>query len=258
MPISDRTRKILWARSGNRCAVCRHPLVAQATPDDPAALVADECHIVARSPGGPRAGSAGNTDSEDNLILLCRVDHKRVDDQPHYFTVERLRAIKLAHEAWVHATLSSQPPQHLPVRIRRRDTRPTSLHLATGGGDLLNLVLVADAYDFDNDDLKSEEEVQLVSEFLQTLHDYAEIGDDLEPGGQVEARFELGKMLEALTEGGFFVYVGSVNHVLEGGVAPPFPWSVATLRVKRAEDVLTAALELGQKEQNQPERVTAS
>ncbi|HEX6370534.1 MAG TPA: hypothetical protein VF006_16545 [Longimicrobium sp.] len=181
-----------------------------------------------------------------------------MDDQPHYFTVERLRAIKLAHETWVHATLSSQPPQHLPVRIRRRDARPTSLHLATAGGDLLNLVLGADAYDFDNDDLKSKEEVQLVAEFLQTLHDYAEIDDDLEPGGRVEARFELGKMLEALTEAGFFVYVGTVNHVLEGGVAPPVPWIVATLRVKRAEDLLTGALEAVQNERNQPKRATAS
>ena len=220
--------------------------------DDPAAVVGDECHIVARSPGGPRAGSIdGDADAEPNLILLCRVDHKRVDDQPNYFTVERLSAIKLAHEAWVHATLSSQPPFHLPVRVRRRDQRPASLHLATGGGELLNLVLGATAYDFDNDDLKSEEEVEVVSSLLQSLHDYGEIGDELGSGGRVEARFEIGKLLDAVIQAGFLVYIGRIQHVLEGGVAPPTPWPIATVRIKRAEDVLAAAVDAVQSEHQQ-------
>ena len=249
MPISDRTRKILWGRSGNRCAICRRALVAEPTPDDPAAVIGDECHIVARSPGGPRAGTpVGDPDAEDNLILLCRVDHKRVDDQPGYFTADRLRTLKLAHETWVHATLSASPPLSLPVRVRRRHSRPATLHLAAGGGELLSLMVGATAYDFDNDDLRTEEEVEVVSSFLQSLHDYGEIGDDLGSGGRVEARFELGRLLDAVTEAGFFVYVGSIEHVLEGGVAPPAPWPVAAVRVKRAEDVLVAAVDAVQRE----------
>lgn len=250
MSISDRTRKILWGRSGNRCAICRRPLVAEQTPDDPAAVVGDECHIAARSPQGPRAGNAeGKLDSEDNLILLCRVDHKRVDDQPNYFTAQRLRALKLAHETWVHTALSSQPPHSLPLRLRRRDHRPASLRLATGGAELLALILGATACDFDSDDLTTEGEVEVVSSLLQSLHDYGEIGDDLESGDRVKARFELGKLLDAVLEAGFFVYIGRIEHVLEGGVVPPAPWPIATVRVKRAENVLIAAIEGEQEKQ---------
>lgn len=39
--------------------------------------------------------------SGDNLVLLCNVHHQLVDDQPATWTVERLHAIKDAHEQWV-------------------------------------------------------------------------------------------------------------------------------------------------------------
>jgi hypothetical protein len=41
-----------------------------------------------------------------NLILLCNVHHKQVDDQVATFTVERLTQIKAEHEAWVRASLN--------------------------------------------------------------------------------------------------------------------------------------------------------
>lgn len=240
MAISDRTRKLLWGHSGNRCAICRRPLTADPTPADPAAIVGDECHIVAQAASGPRAtGTAPHTvDAEQNLILLCRVDHKRVDDQPNYFTAERLRAIKLAHESWVHTALSTAPPNALRVRIRRQDPHPTSLQLITSGAALLALVLGAEAYDFDNDDLQDREEMQLVSSFLQLLHDYGEMGDDLESGARVEARFELGQALNELTNARLLVYGAEVRHIIEGGVAPPAPWCIANIRVKRLDNVL--------------------
>ncbi len=109
MAISDHDRKILWGRSGSRCALCRTPLVAAKTTTDPEAIAGDECHIVARARGGPRAGdpSEGQNDAYDNLILLCKVDHKVVDDQPIEYPIERLRRMKEEHETWVADTLSS-------------------------------------------------------------------------------------------------------------------------------------------------------
>ena len=97
-----------------------------------------------------------------------------------------------------------------------------------------------------------------MGDVLQSLHDYGEIGDELEAGDRVRARFELGKLLDALTEAGFLVYIGRVEHVLEGGVAPPSPWPIATARVKRAEDVLMAAVEAVQRESQQVDDVLAS
>lgn len=100
MPISDRTRKILWATAGGRCSICRGQLVSDRTDTDDPSVLGEECHIVAQSGSGPRAGVVAEVDSYDNLILLCRVHHKQIDDQTGYYTVSRLIAIKQAHEAW--------------------------------------------------------------------------------------------------------------------------------------------------------------
>lgn len=108
MAISDRTRKVLWARSGNRCARCRLHLirVAKATGDE--SVVGDECHIVAQSTAGPRGGevSPDAIDELDNLILLCKSDHKEVDDLPGIFTSDAVRRMKAEHEVWVDSVLS--------------------------------------------------------------------------------------------------------------------------------------------------------
>jgi hypothetical protein len=239
MSISDRSRKILWARSGNRCAICRRELVAEATPEDPAAVIGDECHIVAQSSGGSRAdSSATDVDSETNLLLLCKVDHKRVDDQPRYYTVERLRAVKLAHELWVQSSLASEPPRQLSVRSRRRDKSPILLQIVASGVELLALTDNVMAYDFSHDDIETEAEVELLSDFLQSLQEYGEIGDDLEQSGRVKASFELGKMATLLAEAGWIVYGGKIPQILEGGVNPPSNWVIATVRVKRLQNVL--------------------
>jgi hypothetical protein len=103
LPINDRTRKILWVTAGGRCSICRVPLVTEATSLDDPSVFGEEAHIVAQSRGGPRAGSATDPDSYDNLILLCRKDHKRIDDQTGYYTVARLKEIKRRHEQWMRS-----------------------------------------------------------------------------------------------------------------------------------------------------------
>src|SRR5215475_11587653 len=114
--ISDRDRKILWGRSGNRCVVCRRVLVAERTPTDREALIGEEAHIAARSPGGACYGECALdiVDRYENLILLCRVDHKRVDDQWRHYTTSRLQQIKAEHEAWVEHSLGDVPASTHP------------------------------------------------------------------------------------------------------------------------------------------------
>jgi hypothetical protein len=70
LAISEKTRKILWARSGNRCAICCCELVREEFITDPAAVVGDECHIISKKPGGPRYERYAeiDLDSYGNLI----------------------------------------------------------------------------------------------------------------------------------------------------------------------------------------------
>jgi hypothetical protein len=106
--ITDKTRKKLWAHSGNRCAICKCELVTDASPNDGESIVGDECHIVARELGGPRSDpsfSANNLNSYENLILLCKVHHKIIDDQEDIYTVEFLQQKKKQHVDYVRCGL---------------------------------------------------------------------------------------------------------------------------------------------------------
>ena len=84
MAISNKTRKILWGRSGNRCAICKNEIVVDATAQDDESVVADECHIISSQTNGPRhdlSYPSEKLDSYENVILLCRTHHKMIDDQ---------------------------------------------------------------------------------------------------------------------------------------------------------------------------------
>ncbi|MGW8956966.1 HNH endonuclease [Paenibacillus sp. NPDC055715] len=109
MSISSKTRKMLWGRAANRCALCRMELVMDETETDDESVIGDECHIVARETDGARGESILNSDERDryrNLILLCKIHHKVIDDQPGGYTVEHLNKIKETHEQWVKDSLS--------------------------------------------------------------------------------------------------------------------------------------------------------
>ncbi len=238
MATTDKTRKILWGRSGNRCAMCRHELVVDATPADNESVVGDECHIISGKGQGPRYDPTfppDRLDEPDNLILLCRVHHKMVDDQHAAYTGEVLHTVKVNHEKWVSSTLTEQSPVP-PVGVRRiKENIPRHLVRLTTGRDVLAIVDRASAFAFDHDELKSQAEVNLVSEFLQEAQDYGDLSDDLEAGDRVKASFEMSERLEELHHAGFWVFGGSEIRRLEGGTGSPFPFPVAILQVLRAD-----------------------
>lgn len=107
---------MLWGRAANRCAFpdCRRELVMDAIEPDDESLVGEVCHIVAREPFGPRGNSSLSPEQRDkynNLILLYRVHHKLVDDQPNTYTVQRLVEMKAVHEKWVRESLQEFDPE---------------------------------------------------------------------------------------------------------------------------------------------------
>lgn len=110
MPISDKSRKLLWARAGSRCALCQHALVMPGSGGDQSSIVGDECHIVSKAAGGPRHDPflPGDPDDYGSLLLLCRTDHKLVDDQTGTYTVEKLKQLKAQHEASVDGALATR------------------------------------------------------------------------------------------------------------------------------------------------------
>jgi hypothetical protein len=239
MAISDKTRKILWGRSGNRCAICKRELIANATKIDDESVIGDECHIISSQPSGPRHDLSylpEKLSSYENLILLCRVHHKMVDDQYETYTVGILRQIKSNHELWVSEKLSEkQKPR--PLKFSRiKQNIPAYLVRLTTGKEVLNLVENSYMFSMDHDELKSESEVELVGDFLQLARDWGDIGADLEPNDRVRAAYNLTNTLAKLEEAGFLVFGGCEVQVCEGGFGEQFDWPVAIIRVLRKDN----------------------
>jgi len=110
----DKDIKILWGRSGNRCAICKLEL----TPDGSLETLGEMAHIVARSPDGPRGNESvpiGDPDGYDNLMLLCPTHHVEVDKDSTAWSVARLRATKVDHERWVSEQLSAGGIRVAPI-----------------------------------------------------------------------------------------------------------------------------------------------
>jgi len=104
------TLKLLWGRAAGRCAMadCRVELFVTELDYDPVCVIGEMGHIAASSNAGPRAKAELEMDARDkyeNLILLCRNCHRKVDTLKQSYPDERLLEIKASHEAWVRTAL---------------------------------------------------------------------------------------------------------------------------------------------------------
>ncbi len=257
MSISDKTRKMLWGRSGNRCAICRHELVLGRTAKDDDSVIAEECHIASSQPNGPRFDSSiatGKIDVYENLILLCRIHHKMVDDQAETYTIEVLRDIKQNHVGWVAEKLTDEQKSE-PVRIRRvTENIPPILSRITTGKEVLNVVNDAMAFVHDHDELKTQQEVDLVGRFFEIAQDWGDFSDELEAGARVQASFDLAEALREVEGAGFFVFGGREVRRLEGGQAPPRNWPISVLKVLRNDNPEIMRIDLTDVAQKNPSK----
>lgn len=238
MPISDKTRKILWGRSGNRCAICKHELIIGSTSTNDESVIGDECHIISRQLQGPRHDSSfpnKKLDTYENLILLCRIHHKMIDDQDETYTATILQQMKFNHETWVSQKLSDTS-QLKPIRLKRiKQNIPAFLIRLKTGLEVLNIVGNSYASSMEHEELESEEEVEFIAQFFQTVRDWDDAGMDFEPSDRIRLAYELTKMLNELEELGWLVFGGREIQVLEGGLGEPTNWPISILHVVRKD-----------------------
>ncbi|UCH94525.1 MAG: HNH endonuclease [Candidatus Aminicenantes bacterium] len=234
MAISDKTRKLLWVRSGNRCAICKTELILEATCKDEEAIVGDECHIISKRQGGPRyddTPSSKNLDDYSNCILLCKTHHKMVDDQENTYTVSRLQEIKKAHEKWVSEILSFSyrlaQPTHTQQRNSNKDSNKGRFLLRlSSGGEVLNVILGAHALDFGHDEIKTEYDLEIIKEFSRLVED-SDILSESEVSNRIQFEYDLKKSFEHLEENGFWIFGKREKrkHKIKGKIVE-FEWAV--------------------------------
>lgn len=212
--ITSETRKRLWGKSGNRCAKCRHELVRPDAGDLPGALVGEEAHVIAKSPGGARYAPLDPKvrDGYENLILLCANDHTEVDVQPSRYSVERLRSMKHEHELWVRNRLRVDSPADEPDG--------TVATVMRSGDDLWPLLHGALGWQVGMPEGLTDEEEDLIDSAVQTLSDWCDISSDVEAQGfraMRDAKRSLTGELNELTQSGFLVLAGQRQAAFAGG-----------------------------------------
>jgi hypothetical protein len=109
MGINQKDIKLLWGRSGNRCAICRTALTQDKIAINSSFTLGEQAHIIAESISGPRGKSDLSLDDRNNyhnLILLCPTHHTEIDNNPEDWSIEKLFKKKSEHELWVTETLS--------------------------------------------------------------------------------------------------------------------------------------------------------
>ena len=111
MAVLQSDLKLLWGRSGNRCALCRCELSFDPEHASSALPLGEQAHIVAKVHDGPRGNSiltSEERDSYDNLILVCPTDHARIDKAIEDYPIEKLHLLKAKHELWVRSQLARE------------------------------------------------------------------------------------------------------------------------------------------------------
>ena len=106
--------KILWGRSGNRCAICKTEL----TCDGAIETIGEITHVISQSPDGPRGDALLPFDKRSeysNLILLCPNHHSEIDKNPESWPTTKLQDIKCQHEEWVSAQLEQGHFAYTPI-----------------------------------------------------------------------------------------------------------------------------------------------
>ena len=236
MPITTRDRKLLWARAGGTCAICKSHLTADAKSGDKDVVLGEEAHIVSEEPNGPRFRPMPRkeVDAYANLLLLCPSDHKIVDEQVTYYTEQHLQTLKREHEKWVKDRVSSTIPA---IKIRDPEAgKPVMLQRIDTGRELMNVLAHTLALHCDNPEPRSIEEAELIGGFFQSTTNYTDIWADIEPSRRIKAEFSMSEEITWLREAGLVVYAGVKNHVIEGGVKAPEPWPVAYIVIRRSDD----------------------
>lgn len=233
----------MWARSHNRCAICRALLTVDAESADlPWLVLGEEAHIIARKPGGPRGldGDRTGLDEYENLILLCADDHKRVDLQPDVYSAADLRGRKLAHERWAEERFTGEAEE--PIRlVKAPDEDSIPMQPIATGAAVWELVAGSGLYFMRSIEDDSDPGASAAAdEFLSNARDYGDISDEVLATGFAavrEAQRSLQEMLMGLWERDLFVYGRRVTRTLKGGKGAPTPFAVTHLIVLASDEM---------------------
>jgi hypothetical protein len=192
MAVTDDTLRILWARAGGRCALCRREV--RPRPGDGGGRV-----LRIADDGGDRY---------DNLVLLCGGDHGG-DHGGEGLGGPGGRAaylldLKDRHEEWVHTSTSRDQAHCPPTRYEPSFDGVTLLPRVRAGRQLARLLDGAHSMQYDHDPLGAKEEGRL-EEFLRYLRRLLDLWGQYDEAERRRAAVHLDVQLHGLAAAGMLV-----------------------------------------------------
>lgn len=244
MPISTKSRKLLWGRSGNLCTVCREVLSKGGDIFDSDTIIGDECHIVSSATNGPRFNSELDVDFDayDNLILLCKNHHKLIDDRPIEYSRAYLLDLKSKHEQWVKTTLYSATtftPTHQASPDEEDEKKMMDVVLLRhllNGKDAIDMLSVSEAALMNYDANAPEDDLRLIGAFLQDFQDWADIYNEIEISEKIDAQISVNNLIGELNNNGYLVFGTIHNQKYQATRSKVVPFRVAVLNVVKSND----------------------
>lgn len=238
MAISDKARKLLWGKSGNRCAICRISLSVEKSEAVDDTLIGEECHIISKSEHGPRHEEKENYDydSYENLILLCRNHHSLIDQQWETYTTKLIKENKGNHEKWVSEKLHDE--KRVPGGIKRIEKNiPKVLTAIIDGKTLFCLIKGVMALNFDYDEIRNDLEKEMIQKFNCCISETIDIWNLYEGSSYIELHLMLDDKIKELGDNGIMVFGGNEMMYLTGGNTPEdTPWKVAHIKVVHSDN----------------------
>lgn len=228
MTILSKTRKNLWAKSGNRCAICKVLLFTKNDTED-TLNIGEECHIISSRTNGPRYKEGlSDYDTYDNLLLLCANHHKEIDTLTDTHTEELLRYIKTNHENWVSSTLDNS--------IKK--SKPRFIYRITSGKELSNILSDIHGYKIDYDEPDTQKEADYIGGVLQSLIDYGDLMSMTTMGqnDKVQIGFTLNTFLSDIENKGFFLFADKNIEEIKHDDETVNNWSIVTLLIRRKDN----------------------
>jgi len=203
--------------------------------------------------GFPGSGMAARLDIDAEKIKRLRVE--RAWTQEHladvsgvsYRTVQRIESTGKAGMESIRALanafcidsselLRPAPKSTEQANPRAKGDAARFLVRITSGADLFTIVGGAHASSIENEELRSQSEVEVVGGFIQEMSDWAEMWSELEPGERVRRAFEFTQRLKELDEAGFIVFGTREKKAFRVADEIIPDWNVAIVRVLRSSN----------------------
>ena len=222
MAISEKTRKILWGKSGNRCALCKQELIKDI--NDRSTVVGEECHIVSSKEKGPRYRQLTNYDDYENLILMCPTHHKIIDDNELTYTEELLRMLKRNHEQSVISKLNKDK--------EKKGGQNICLIKSTNVRDLVRTINNVGCYVTDYP-VECKEDYELFQAFFELVHN-SDVICDYDEFYRIKI-FE--ECYQKLVDKGYYVLIGRSDKLYGGNFDTAFVYIVTNKQYEEKKAV---------------------